>query len=72
MALTKAQAKDLRESLADVFTPEGDAGVIDLLHTFATPTGRLYGKGQCARVVGANVREWYPIADLDSAETLRG
>lgn len=67
MALTKAQARELRESLADVFTPEGDAGVIERVRTFIT----LEGPVAKAQVFGRLVHgQWYPLADLDSAETL--
>lgn len=72
MGLTQAQAKELSLSLGDVFTPDGDAGVIALLHTFRNPRAPLYGKGQCAKVDGRQVDAWYPISELESSETLRG
>lgn len=72
MALTKAQAKELSESLCDVFTPEGDGGVIARLYTFTHPKHEHYGKGQCALVdVTYQPDKWYPISELESSETLR-
>lgn len=71
MALTREQAKDLAESLGDVYTPEGDAGTISRLHTFTRSTSPLYGRGQCALVVGESVDDWVPIADLESSATLQ-
>lgn len=72
MALTKAQAKELSESLCDVFTPEGDGGVIARLYTFTSPGNPLTGKGQCALVdVTYQPDKWYPISELESSETLR-
>jgi hypothetical protein len=72
MALTKAQAKELSESLCDVFTPEGDGGVIARLYTFTNPKHEHYGKGQCALVdVTYQADKWWPISELESSETLR-
>lgn len=69
--ITNAEARELAQSLNDVFTPEGNAGVIDRLYTFATPGHPFAGKGQCARVVGANVDAWFPISELESEATLK-
>lgn len=69
--ITKAEAHELTQTLNDVFTPDGDAGVIGRLYTFNRPGHPLAGKGQCARVVGANVDAWFPLADLESEETLK-
>lgn len=72
MGLSREQAKALLASMADVFTPKGDAGVITRLYTFSDPGSGLAGKGQCAMVVGSNVHSvWFPISELDSAETLK-
>ncbi|HTI23920.1 MAG TPA: hypothetical protein VL652_23180 [Kutzneria sp.] len=71
MALTGKQAKELSESLNDVFTPEGYGGVIARLYTFTSPKHPLYGKGQCALVdVTYQPDEWWPISELESSETL--
>lgn len=69
--ISNAEARELAQSLNDVFTPEGDAGVISRLYTFATPGHRFAGRGQCARVVGENVDEWFPLSVLESEATLR-
>ena len=72
MALTRKQAKELSESLNDVFTPEGYGGVIARLHTFTSPKHEHYGKGQCALVdVTYQEDKWWPISELESSETLR-
>lgn len=72
MALTKTQAKELSESLGDVFTPDGYGGVIARLYTFTSATNPLTGKGQCALVdVTYQPDKWWPISELESSETLR-
>lgn len=68
MALTRQQAKDAMESCADVFTTEGDAGVIERVHTFLTMEGTVTK----ARLYGRHVQgKWFPLSGLDTAETLQ-
>jgi hypothetical protein len=62
--LTPAATREATQSLCDVFTEEGDAGVISRLYTFHSESNPLYGKGQCALVVGVHVHGWYPISTL--------
>lgn len=68
MAITTAQAKELRETLADVFTPAGDAGVIERVRTFTTADGIVTKAKVSGRLVHG---EWFPLSDLDTADTLR-
>lgn len=65
MALNLKQAKEAQESCADVFTPEGDAGVIAELRKFGGRSGEWN-----ALVTGRLVGEWFPLSDLDTADTL--
>ena len=51
-----AVALEASKSLADVFTPEGDAGVITFLSTRQGVRG--------AYVNGRLVDEWFPLSDL--------
>lgn len=75
MALTYEQARRAMATLEDVFTDgEGDAVVIDRLHTFTNPTHPLYGKGHCARATGHQSYNcegvWIPLAELTASEDL--
>lgn len=67
MAITVAQARRAKESLEDVFIPNGDAGTL-LALSLARAEGHV-------RVEGTATREssdaWYPLGDLDTAETLK-
>lgn len=65
MAITLKQAKDARESCADVFTPAGDAGVIADLRKFGSRSNEW-----AALVTGRLVQGWYPLSNLNTAETL--
>jgi len=55
--MTLQEAREARSKLSDVFTAEGDAGVIETLRIKAD-------RGMCAKVVGRNVNDWIPIAEL--------
>lgn len=71
--MNRDQAKRAAQTLEDVFTPEGDAVVIERLHTFATTCHSLTGKGQCAKVTGtggAHFGVWFPISDLTAKEDI--
>lgn len=68
MAITTAQAREAMESCADVFTPAGDAGVIERVRTSATADGFVTKAKVSGRLVHG---EWFPLSDLDTAETLR-
>lgn len=70
MAITYEQALNARTARVDVFIPNGDAGeLLDLVPLLGAhiPAARV-----CVAPTG--VRDcsdsWYPLTDLDTAETL--
>lgn len=69
--ISRTEARELAQNLNDVFTPDGDAGVIARLYTFTTYGHQHHGKGQMAWVDGRNVNGWFPISELESEATLR-
>jgi len=73
MALTPAQVRIARDSLTDVFTPDGYAVTIARLYTFSDPHSHFYGKGQCAQVNGREHADvWFPVSELEpGADLLR-
>lgn len=69
--ISRTEARELAENLNDVFTPEGDAGVISRLWTFTTYGHLHHGKGQMAWVMGERVNGWFPITELESEASLK-
>ena len=69
--LTLDQAKDLRESMLDVFTPDGDAGT--LMRVRPAKLGADVWEALVIvdpTAVRSGYRKWYLLTSLDSAETL--
>lgn len=67
MTITLKQAQDARESLCDVFTPNGDAGCITGVSS-SLHVARVKVDATTTRDAS---HHWYPLRELETAETLR-